>query len=84
MKPDEGLLNPYENTGAVSTWRLDFPRPTSPSQSELLYAITDIVPVLKYTSRTSDTTFARQVTELVNAIENPEQGKSGKGARNHG
>jgi len=84
MKPDEGLLNSFENTGAVSTWKLEFPWSASLSQSGVLETLIDAVVSLNIKCKAGDASFVRQVMDLVNAIENPEQGKSGKGARNHG
>ena len=51
MKPDEGLLNPFENTGAVSRWTLNFPRPTKASQHAMLLSLTDIILRIRFTAQ---------------------------------
>jgi hypothetical protein len=70
MKPDEGLLNPFENTGAVSYWRLQCPWPKKQPQATLLQSLTDIILRIRYTAKTGEPTFIRSVEDLVTRIEN--------------
>ncbi|MBP5945795.1 MULTISPECIES: neuraminidase-like domain-containing protein [Pseudomonas] len=84
MKPDEGLLNPFENTGAVSKWKLSFPWPSKSPQSDVMGTLTDIILVINFRAKSGDATFVSKVMDLVTAIEKPEPDKLGKGARNHG
>ncbi|MDR7284269.1 hypothetical protein J2X84_003102 [Pseudomonas corrugata] len=83
MKPDEGLLNPFENTGAVSRWTMNFPRPTKASQHAMLLTLTDIILRIRFTAKAGKPTFARTVEDLVTQAENPEQNPSVEGAVRH-
>ncbi|WP_460144874.1 Tc toxin subunit A-related protein [Pseudomonas sp. S2_A02] len=65
FKADEGLLNPFENTGAVSRWQLKFPWHERPQQEAQLAALTDIVLKVRYTAKVADAKFAAKVEELV-------------------
>ncbi|MCU1751293.1 neuraminidase-like domain-containing protein [Pseudomonas sp. 6D_7.1_Bac1] len=69
VKPDEGLLNPFECTGTVSRWKLTFPRPRKEPQKSMLASLTDIILRVHYTARAGDPTFARRVEELVNRVD---------------
>jgi hypothetical protein len=64
MKPDEGLLNPFENTGAVSRWVLNFPWPDKEPQLGMLASLTDIIVRIRYTAKAGEPTFARMVMDL--------------------
>jgi hypothetical protein len=68
MKPDEGLLNPFECTGAVSRWTLNFPWPDRQPQMAMLASLTDIIVRVRYTARVGDSTFTRKVEELVKSV----------------
>ncbi|MGF6703838.1 neuraminidase-like domain-containing protein [Pseudomonas frederiksbergensis] len=68
MKPDEGLLNPFECTGAVSRWTLNFPWPGRQPQKAMLASLTDIIVRVRYTARVGDSTFTRKVEELVKSV----------------
>ncbi|MGF6398959.1 hypothetical protein ABH905_002625 [Pseudomonas frederiksbergensis] len=68
MKPDEGLLNPFECTGAVSRWTLNFPWPGRQPQKAMLASLTDIIVRVRYTARVGDPTFTRKVEELVKSV----------------
>lgn len=83
MKPDEGLLNPCENTGAVSRWRLTFPWPGKEPQFGMLLSLTDIIVRIRYTAKAGDPTFIRKVEDEVNKIENTALNGKGKGADDH-
>ncbi|MFJ2363009.1 neuraminidase-like domain-containing protein [Pseudomonas sp. NPDC087697] len=69
VKPDEGLLNPFECTGAVSRWKLSFPRPRKEPQKSMLASLTDIIVRIRYTAKAGDPTFARKVEELVKRVD---------------
>ncbi|RON09551.1 insecticidal toxin complex protein TcaB2 [Pseudomonas brassicacearum] len=69
VKPDEGLLNPFECTGAVSRWTLSFPRPGKEPQKSMLASLTDIIVRVRYTAKAGDPTFVRRVEELVNRFD---------------
>ncbi|WP_192562201.1 neuraminidase-like domain-containing protein [Pseudomonas gozinkensis] len=84
QKPDEGLLNPFENSGAVSCWQLKFPWPLKQPQAAVLGSLTDIILEICYTARPGDPTFIRQVVDLVTLAESPEKTTKRKGAGNHG
>ena len=68
MKPDEGLLNPFENTGVVSRWMLNFPWPKKEPQFGMLASLTDIIVRIRYTAKAGEPTFTRAVEDLVTAI----------------
>ena len=65
FKPDEGLLNPFENTGAVSRWKLTFPWHKRTQQAAMLASMTDIVIKVRYTAKVGDAAFAKKVQEWV-------------------
>ncbi|ROM92500.1 neuraminidase-like domain-containing protein [Pseudomonas brassicacearum] len=69
VKPDEGLLNPFECTGAVSHWTLHFPWPLKEPQQSMLASLTDIIVRVRYTAKVGDPTFTRKVEELVNRVD---------------
>jgi hypothetical protein len=75
MKPDEGLLNPFENTGAVSRWVLNFPWPDKAPQRTMLAALTDIIVRIRYTAKAGEPTFVRTVMDLVTEKEETAQDK---------
>lgn len=66
FKPDEGLRNPFENTGAVSRWALSFPWPKRLRQSQQLAALNDIILKVRYTAKVGDPAFSRTVQAYVN------------------
>lgn len=80
MKPDEGLLNPFENTGAVSCWRLNFPRPEAPAQAAILRSMTDIIIRLRFTAKVGAPPFVSKVTDLVDGIEKKRSKITGQGS----
>ncbi|MDE9445290.1 hypothetical protein KKJ04_06660 [Xenorhabdus bovienii] len=61
---DERYL-PFEGTGAISSWRLDFPRADKLQQSRLINALKDIVIEFRYTAQTGNTAFTHEVSGLV-------------------
>ncbi|PTT32521.1 neuraminidase-like domain-containing protein [Pseudomonas sp. HMWF021] len=71
MKPDEGLLNPFESTGAVSRWELRFPWPKKEPQAGMLASLTDIIVRIRYTAKAGETPFMRAVEDLVTVAESP-------------
>ncbi|MDI3271271.1 neuraminidase-like domain-containing protein [Pseudomonas sp. AL03] len=66
FKPDEGLRNTFENTGAVSRWALSFPWPKRLPQSQQLAALNDIILKVRYTAKVGGPTFSRKVQDYVN------------------
>jgi hypothetical protein len=65
FKPDESLLNPFENTGAVSRWKLTFPWPKRTRQAAMLASMTDILVKVIYTAKVGDAAFAKEVEKWV-------------------
>jgi hypothetical protein len=66
MKPDEGLRNVFENTGAVSRWTLYFPWPECLRQGQQLADLTDIILKVRYTAKVGGPSFSRMVQTYVN------------------
>jgi len=83
QKPDEGLLNPFENTGAVSCWQLKFPWPLKEPQAAILDSLTDIILEICFTARAGEPTFMRQVEDMVTLAESSDKNKKRKGADRH-
>jgi hypothetical protein len=83
IKPDEGLLNPFENTGAVSRWQLNFPWPTREMQSAMLGSLTDIIVRIRYTAKAGEPSFRLAVENLVNIAERPGLKRAGRGESGH-
>ncbi|MBV4485406.1 insecticidal toxin complex protein TcaB2 [Pseudomonas sp. SWRI153] len=83
IKPDEGLLNPFENTGVVSRWMLNFPRPKKASQPAILGSLTDIIVRIRYTAKAGDPTFTRAIEDLVSEAEMPLLDATVKGVKHH-
>ncbi|WP_025112754.1 neuraminidase-like domain-containing protein [Pseudomonas sp. H1h] len=82
-KPDEGLLNPFENTGAVSRWQLHFPWPKSERQTSMLESLTDVIVRIRYTAKAGEPTFTLAVKDLVTRSMTTHQSRDVKGAGNH-
>ncbi|MFJ7109515.1 neuraminidase-like domain-containing protein [Pseudomonas sp. NPDC098740] len=61
MDFDNSRYQPFEGTGAVSTWRLTFPRHGDTPQQTLLNSLTDIILHLSYTAKDGGTAFAAAV-----------------------
>ena len=61
---DERYL-PFEGTGAVSAWMLEFPRPESAPQAALLDSLTDIILHVRYTARYGGQAFRQEVIDLL-------------------
>ncbi|WP_095112292.1 neuraminidase-like domain-containing protein [Pseudomonas sp. Irchel 3H7] len=80
VKPDEGLLYPFENTGVVSTWELKWPWHKEPRQEAMLRSMNDCILRIRYSSKCGDQSFTDSVKELVNAAQ---ERLAGKGVRNH-
>lgn len=83
MKPDEGLLNPFENTGVVSRWKLNFPWPKKEPQLAMLLSLTDIIVRIRYTAKAGEPTFTRTVEDLVTRVEMQAQSFNVEGASRH-
>ncbi|WP_454836023.1 Tc toxin subunit A-related protein [Pseudomonas lini] len=66
LKPDEGLRNVFENTGAVSRWTLSFPWPERLRQSRQLADLNDIILKVRYTAKVGGPSFSRMVQTYVN------------------
>ncbi|WP_192552263.1 neuraminidase-like domain-containing protein [Pseudomonas sp. IzPS59] len=73
LKPEEGMTLPFENTGAVSRWRIVFPWHVK--QQPMLLSLTDIVIKVFYTAKVGDLAFSRKVQELVNEAEGKVEAK---------
>nr|WP_225927291.1 neuraminidase-like domain-containing protein [Pseudomonas ekonensis] len=84
LKPDEGLLNPFECTGAVSRWALNFPWPQKEPQASVLASLTDVIVRIRYTARAGEATFTQKVQDLVTEAEQATRGGNLKGANRHG
>ncbi|AHL35694.1 insecticidal toxin complex protein TcaB2 [Pseudomonas brassicacearum] len=69
LKPEESLLNPFENTGVVSRWMLTFPRPGKKPQCDMLRSLTDIIVRLRYTAKAGESPFARAVEDRVTELD---------------
>ncbi|MFJ2282331.1 neuraminidase-like domain-containing protein [Pseudomonas sp. NPDC087803] len=82
-KPDEGLLNPFENTGAVSRWQLHFPWPQSERQASMLKSLNDIILRIRYTAKAGEPTFTLAVKDLVTRASASRQSRKVKGAGHH-
>ncbi|UFP99040.1 Tc toxin subunit A-related protein [Pseudomonas fitomaticsae] len=72
LRADEGMTLPFENTGAVSRWRIVFPWHVK--QQPMLLSLTDIVIKVFYTAKVGDLAFSRKVQELVNEAERKVEG----------
>ncbi|WP_460927242.1 Tc toxin subunit A-related protein [Pseudomonas sp. MC6] len=83
MKPDEGLLNPFENTGAVSNWRLSFPWAAQDSQAAMLRSLSDVVVRVYYTAKAGDPAFGRHVEDLVTTAKKARAKRQRQGASRH-
>jgi len=82
VKPEEGLLRPFQFTGLISTFILNCPWFERVRQVEQLASLTDIIIDIHYTARAGDPTFTQKVMDLViEAEENAEA--AGKGGRGH-
>jgi hypothetical protein len=55
---------PFEGTGAVSSWQLAFPNPTSEEQTALLATLKDIIIQVHYTALNGGASFATAVSGL--------------------
>lgn len=67
MSFDDGRYFPFEGTGAVSSWLLEFPRHGQDDQQALFEAMTDIVIQFQYTAVDGGRQLAQDVEELLNA-----------------
>ncbi|UST94344.1 Tc toxin subunit A-related protein [Pseudomonas siliginis] len=83
QKPDEGLLNPFEYTGAVSHWRLSFPRPLNQPQAAMLKSLTNIILRVRYSIKAGEPTYVQKVTDLVTEAENTYLARQRNGASDH-
>lgn len=83
MRPEEGLLNPFECTGAVSRWTLRFPWAQKEPQAAMLRSLTDIIVRVRYTARAGEPTFILQVQDMVTKAENAAQTRISEGAERH-
>ncbi|WP_338527017.1 neuraminidase-like domain-containing protein [Pseudomonas batumici] len=57
---DERYL-PFEGTGAVSSWQLEFPNPKHPEQRAMLETLRDVILRIRYTARDGGAVFAKEV-----------------------
>lgn len=61
---DERYL-PFEGTGAVSSWQIAFPNPSSNEQKALLASLNDVIIQVHYTALYGGTSFEQAVTETL-------------------
>jgi len=80
VKPDEGMLYPFENTGVVSSWIVKLPWHKDPQQAARLLSMSDCILRIRYTCKSGDQSFTDSVKELVNAAQ---KGRAAKGVRSH-
>lgn len=64
---DSTRYGPFEGTGAVSSWRLSFPRHDQPPQQALFHSLTEIVVRLVYSARDGGPDFADDVESELRA-----------------
>ncbi|QHI96824.1 hypothetical protein GT347_01740 [Xylophilus rhododendri] len=64
---DERYL-PFEGTGAVSSWQLEFPNPQSQDQQRILESLTDVIVRVHYTAKQGGADFSNKVQALVKAL----------------
>lgn len=83
MKPDEGLLRPFECTGVISGWRLSVPWSDKRLQAAMLASLTDLIVRIHYTAKAGEPTFVQKVVDLVTQAENARLNKQAKGASDH-
>ncbi|WP_312211022.1 hypothetical protein [Pseudescherichia sp.] len=57
---DERYL-PFEGTGAISSWQIDFPNATSDEQQTILQNMSDVIIQVHYTARNGGSTFKQAV-----------------------
>ncbi|MCF7695941.1 hypothetical protein KPG66_07435 [Mycetohabitans sp. B2] len=67
MSFDDGRYFPFEGTGAISSWLLEFPRHEQDDQQALFEAMTDIVIQFQYTAVDGGRQLAQDVEALLNA-----------------
>ncbi|HWH86958.1 MAG TPA: neuraminidase-like domain-containing protein [Pseudomonas sp.] len=82
-RPEEGLLNPFECTGAVSQWVLRFPWFLKQAQAEMLRSLPDIIIRLYYCAKAGEPTFTQKVVDLVTEAETASLARRTKGASDH-
>ena len=61
---------PFEGTGAISTWKLSFPRHTSKEQAAMIASLTDIIVHVRYLAVDGGKTFQQSVESLLDKVEN--------------
>ena len=83
MKAEDGLLDPFEHTGAVSRWQLNFPWPKKQPQAAMLASMTDIIVRIRYSAKVGQPGFRLAVESLVNDSEQSSISAAIKGAGNH-
>lgn len=77
------MLNPFEYTGAVSHWRLSFPRPLNQPQAAMLKSLTNIILRVRYSIKAGEPTYVQKVTDLVTEAENTYLARQRNGASDH-
>lgn len=60
---NNGRYAPFEGTGAVSSWKLKFPRYIDPRQSQFIESLSDIIMHLSYMADDGGTAFAAEVEQ---------------------
>lgn len=61
---DERYL-PFEGTGAISSWKIAFPNPTSPEQKTLLASLNDVIMQVHYTALYGGSSFEQAVADTL-------------------
>ena len=60
---------PFEGTGAISTWKLSFPRHTSKEQAAMIASLTDIIVHVRYLAVDGGQAFQQSVESLLGKVE---------------
>ncbi|MEX3773521.1 neuraminidase-like domain-containing protein [Pseudomonas sp. MYb118] len=60
---DDGRYFAFEGTGAVSTWRLEFPRSNTEEQQKIINSMTDVIMHLRYTAKSGGPAYKAAVLE---------------------
>lgn len=81
---DAGLLRPFEHTGAVSSWLIDFPWWNKEPQASVLASLTDIIFHIRYTAKVGEPTFRLAVENLVTSAEAKAAKRHVKRSGDHG
>lgn len=81
---DTGLLRSFENTGADSSWVIEFPWPKKQPQESVLASLPDIIFHIRYTAKVGEPTFRLAVENLVTSAEAKAAKRNVKRSGDHG